>query len=83
MRTPVQGQGESLAGGGSKELPSTDFGQLLMETSATLWPCAEPNLLTSRKGKDGVEEAYTMFLGVVSEAQDTRDCLLCVLLGSS
>lgn len=54
-----------------------------METSATLWPCEEPNLLTSQKGQDGVEEAYTMFLGVGSEVQDTRDCLLCVLLVSS
>lgn len=54
-----------------------------METSATLWPCEELNLLTSRKGRDGIEEAYTMLLGVVAEVQDTRDWMLCVLLRSS
>lgn len=83
IRTPVRGSGESLAGEGRKELPPTDFGKLLMETSVTLWPCEEPNLLTSQKGQDGVEKAYIMFLGVIAEVQDTRDCLLCVLLGSN
>ena len=30
----------------------------------------------------GVEEAYAMFLGVVAEAQDPRDWMLCFLLES-
>lgn len=77
----MRGPGESLAGEGRKELPPTDFGKLLMETSVALWPREELNLLTSQKGQGGVEKAYTMFLGVIAEVQDTRDCLLCVLLG--
>lgn len=50
-----------------------------METSATPWL----NLLSSQKGQGGVEETYTMCLGVVAEVQYLRDCLLCVLLGSN
>lgn len=39
-------------GGDRKELPSIDFEKLLMETAAIQWPCDEPSLPTSWKGRD-------------------------------